>query len=234
MIGKVIERYDLLDSTNNHIKRNIEEIEHGTIIHAFQQSKGRGRFGNNWVSPKGNLYFSFVLKEEADRLNLFHLIMKTSIAILQTLKNIGIIGNIKYPNDILVNQKKIAGVLIESVGYEKIETIIIGIGINVNQRNFDEFDTLPTSIILETNHEESIENLLDEFISRYNSLNDRFDIYEIYQKSLLFIEKTVHYKEKNCKILGVSDKGELIIEYEKSPIYLNYSEKPFRSNINRN
>ena len=71
MIGKTILKFDQLNSTNDYIKKNIVDLDDGTIVVAKQQTKGKGRHGNVWYSPEGNLYFSILVKKNVSRENLF-------------------------------------------------------------------------------------------------------------------------------------------------------------------
>ena len=113
MIGKSIKIFDELDSTNNFVKINISNLNHGTVIVAKKQIEGRGRRDNTWVSKEGNLYFSIVLKEGIKRDSIFKYIAISSLAIVKTLSDYDINALIKFPNDCLVDGKKISGVLIE-------------------------------------------------------------------------------------------------------------------------
>ncbi|MDT8336407.1 MAG: biotin--[acetyl-CoA-carboxylase] ligase, partial [Candidatus Izemoplasmatales bacterium] len=136
MIGNKIISFDIIDSTNDYIKKHLESLSHGAIVTASQQSKGRGRLNNTWQSPLGNLYFSFILKQNTKQEDLFSLQIKVSLALIKLLEVYNVTSKIKYPNDVLVNNKKIAGILIETSGYTNIESIIIGIGLNLNQIDF--------------------------------------------------------------------------------------------------
>jgi BirA family transcriptional regulator, biotin operon repressor / biotin---[acetyl-CoA-carboxylase] ligase len=156
-IGKNLIRLKRVDSTNNyaasllrHSGRNDEKkIYDGTIVIADFQEKGKGQRGNSWESEKGkNLTFTLILRPsflKADQQFLLNKI--TSLAICDLLKSFGI-GNIsvKWPNDVLVNGKKIAGILIENtIRSNEIIHSIIGIGLNVNQ---DKFPKTPNAISL--------------------------------------------------------------------------------------
>ena len=100
-----------LDSTNNFVKLNVSNLENGAIIVAERQTRGRGLRDNQWYSDFGNLYFSFIIKDNVYRSNLFTYIVQSSVSIIKTLKQFGINAEIKYPNDCLVESKKITGIL---------------------------------------------------------------------------------------------------------------------------
>ena len=175
---------DSVDSTNSEAKRRIPDIDNLSVLSALSQSEGRGQKGNKWSSVPGeNLTFSIVLKfgEQAagkagpgvaGKLQLvvaareqFVLTEITSLSIVEFLSRHGIKAKIKWPNDIYVGDKKICGVLIEnSLRGENLSSSIIGIGLNVNQRNFDVNLPNPTSMVLETGFEEDIKGCLEEFM----------------------------------------------------------------------
>ncbi len=224
MIGKNIYDFELLDSTNIYIKENIKVLEDGDIVLAKKQAKGKGRFGNKWQSPVGNLYFSFLLKAEFDRSNLFKLHMRTSVAIINLLKKYKIESKIKYPNDILVNKKKIAGILIETLGYDKITELIIGIGININQIKFNELQNKATSIKLINKMNLDPIEVLNDFISAYNKEYFEHDLYETYRNNLIFLKKTIKFNDNIYQILDIDIKGNVLVDTESGPKYLNYTE----------
>ena len=175
---------DSVDSTNSEVKRRISDIDNLSVLSALSQSEGRGQKGNKWSSlPGENLTFSIVLKfgeqaagkaglSVAGKLRLvvaareqFVLTEITSLSIVEFLSRHGIKAKIKWPNDIYVGDKKICGVLIEnSLRGENLSSSIIGIGLNVNQRNFDVSLPNPTSMVLETGFEEDIKGCLEEFM----------------------------------------------------------------------
>lgn len=175
---------DSVDSTNSEAKRRIPDIDNLSVLSALSQSEGRGQKGNKWSSfPGENLTFSIVLKfgeQTAGKARLsvagklclavaareqFVLTEITSLSIVEFLSRHGIKAKIKWPNDIYVGDKKICGVLIEnSLRGENLSSSIIGIGLNINQRNFDVNLPNPTSMVLETDFEEDIRSCLEEFM----------------------------------------------------------------------
>ena len=180
---------DSVDSTNSEAKRRIPDIDNLSVLSALSQSEGRGQKGNKWSSVPGeNLTFSIVLKfgEEtageaglsvAGKLRLevaareqFVLTEITSLSIVEFLSRHGIKAKIKWPNDIYVGDKKICGVLIEnSLRGENLSSSIIGIGLNINQRNFDVNLSNPTSMALETGLQEDIKGCLEEFMDIFQN-----------------------------------------------------------------
>ena len=136
-------KLDAIDSTNDYLKRLSKEsvLENYTIVMANEQTKGKGQMGAKWVSEKGkNLTMSILVKDFALRKeNIFDLNIAVTVSVLNVLKNIQIPNiTIKWPNDILSDSKKVAGILIEnSLKPDSSLNSIIGIGLNLNQTNFE-------------------------------------------------------------------------------------------------
>ena len=118
-------KLDTVESTNEYAKKIASKCENFTIILAKKQRSGRGRLNRKWESPEGGLWISVILKP-----NFFSslLSLDTGLAVLKTLKIFGIDSKLKWPNDLLVSEKKICGILLE----KSSENVIIGIGLNVN------------------------------------------------------------------------------------------------------
>jgi len=173
VIGRNFIYVEEIDSTNNFLMGTKEELPSGTVVLAEHQSDGKGRRNKEWKSDKNrNLTFSILLlpHKNMPEVNLINL--SSSLAIAQTLENLYQFDvELKWPNDVLINKKKIAGVLIETVSRsDKIEKIIIGMGINVNQPVFaGKFDLKPTSIRIETKREVSREKLLSEILNQFEN-----------------------------------------------------------------
>lgn len=124
--------YDSIDSTNDFLKRNWKRLNNLTVCWALTQTKGRGRNARNWFSPEGGLWFSILFKPRKvfSDINLYTKI--SSVGLCRFFENMNLEAIIKWPNDIYINKKKIAGILTEIVGNESSTAIIVGIGININ------------------------------------------------------------------------------------------------------
>ena len=131
-IGKRILYFKEIDSTMSYAKQKIEEkYPEGTVIIAEQQTKGRGRLGKEWISLKDNLLFSILTTMQINKAAYLSII--ASISIVRALKKtIGITTTLKWPNDILIQNTKIGGILIEGYLNNAINWNIIGIGLNTN------------------------------------------------------------------------------------------------------
>ncbi|AZF18211.1 bifunctional biotin--[acetyl-CoA-carboxylase] ligase/biotin operon repressor BirA [Pseudomonas sp. R3-18-08] len=145
--------HDSIDSTNAEALRLVGAAQAAPVlVLAEQQTAGRGRRGRKWVSPFAqNIYYSLVLRIEDGLRQLEGLSLVVGLAVIQALRESGVQGPVlKWPNDVLVGQKKIAGILLELVGDPAdICHVVVGIGINVNMQKA-EVDQQWTSVQLET------------------------------------------------------------------------------------
>lgn len=143
-----------LDSTSNYIKNHVHELKHMSFVRAYHQAAGRGQGDHTWESDNNNLLFSFLMKDVTfDNVTYLPIVIGAAVfKVLQTyhISNI----KIKWPNDIMVNDNKIAGILLES---RLPEYLIAGIGINVNQKEFA--NLIATSLSNELHREINISPL---------------------------------------------------------------------------
>ena len=183
-----------VDSTNEEAKRHISDIDNLSVLSALEQTAGRGQRGNTWTSNAGeNLMFSIVLKSPVLMAeDHFALNEIAALSVTEFLSTYGIKAQIKWPNDIYVDEKKICGILIEnSFRGKSISSSIIGIGLNINQRNFNVNLPNPTSMVLYRAEDGplDIHRCLEEFMDIFTSLHDRFltascDLFPLRQRYL--------------------------------------------------
>ena len=220
MLRKIIS-LKTVDSTNNYIANLISsgEIQPNTAVLAEQQLNGKGQRAAVWESEGGkNLTASLYMQPKQLLIsNAFCLSMLVATTLCRYVRNLGIDAQIKWPNDLLVNKKKIAGILIENqLQGEFVHSSIIGIGLNVNQTNF----SLPqaTSIINETGKNLNIQEVgIDLFTQLSEALTLRpFDFQEIsseYYTHLFGYRQVidVHITNNNVvqkiQVLGVEPSG---------------------------
>jgi BirA family biotin operon repressor/biotin-[acetyl-CoA-carboxylase] ligase len=231
-----------IDSTNLQASALLSDFggKEKFIVRAGYQKKGYGQSGNTWESQKDkNLLCSFVLYPEF--LNIerhFYLSMIMSLAISDLLKPECNSVRIKWPNDIYVNNKKIAGILFEnSIQRGVIINSIAGIGLNVNQRKFPDFGKAATSMNLENNKEYSVEEILNDLTEKYSywyqmlTEQDYEYINMTYQQRLYKYHETAKYKSQSgefeARIAGVGSDGRLILESEGKMLYFGFKEVEF-------
>ena len=164
--------FDTVDSTNTIAKVFSQQGEpDGSVVVAKQQIKGRGRHARTWVSTVGGLYFSVLLRPPCTAyLSLFPLLSAVSVA--STLASYQVQAAIKWPNDVHIKGKKIAGILVESsLQANHVDYVIVGIGLNVNQTR-DHFpqDLSATSLFLEKGEPVDEQQLLYHMLSSFQTL----------------------------------------------------------------
>lgn len=170
-IGRNFIYCEEVESTNGLLLDSKEFNKDGTVVLAEFQTAGRGRKDREWLSnAEQNLTFSILLKRDfkPNYLNLINL--GSSLSIAQALENLYQFKvELKWPNDVLLNKKKVAGILLESISKgNSIEKAVIGIGINVNQPNFTgKFSIHPTSVRKEFKREVSRERLMSEILNLF-------------------------------------------------------------------
>lgn len=204
-----------IDSTNTYLKENYPVLDNLTFVSADYQTKGRGRTGRIWdAMANNNLLFSVLIKDE-ELINKFKSISVISAySIIEVLKELGINNaTIKWPNDVYINDEKVCGILLEGVTTDKFECVIIGIGLNVNQKEFvGEYLHQPTSISLELNKEIDINELKEKVFNKIENnllmLKDNHDFYLDVIKYDYLKDKEVYAlindEKKLVKVLGMN------------------------------
>lgn len=167
-----------VDSTNEEAKRHISVIDNLSVLTALSQTAGRGQRGNSWLSAPGeNLTFSIVLKHEpkVKAYDQFVISEIVSLSVVDFLSSYGISARIKWPNDIYVGDRKICGILIEhSVTGDSLSSSVVGIGLNINQRNFNVNLPNPTSMVLSGAESMDIQQCLEEFMDIFKAYVERY------------------------------------------------------------
>ncbi len=221
-----------VNSTNSYATELLKNVNvsEGTVVHTPNQTHGKGQRGNSWNAEiASNVTASIILKPVFLELKKqFYLYQITALAcydvMAEILDNSQFDIKIKWPNDILVNRKKIAGILIENsvIGNGLIYSVI-GIGVNVNQRSFNE-ENNATSIIKLLNKSVDLSNVLSllcKHLEKYylQLKNNKFkEITETYLSYLFGLNGWVNFEieatKKTCLIKGISEEGLLILEDE--------------------
>ena len=232
-IGDNIINLETVDSTNNYLKELLktETPQEGTAVIAQEQTAGRGQQGNYWESNKcENITMSFALYPTfMDARNQFMISKVVSLGIVDFLKTY--IGDvkIKWPNDIYVGDKKIAGVLIENtIMGNSISSTIVGIGLNINQKTFSAVLPNPTSLSLLTENSFQLEELYVVLFAKlnywYNKLkNGKVDDIDIEYLFLMYRYQKLHqYKVGDevftAKIIDIDQFGRLCLLNEKKEL----------------
>lgn len=199
LIGRNFIYCDEIDSTNSELLGDRQNSKkNGTVLLAEKQLSGKGRKNRTWQSAKGlNLTFSILLtKEILDEININHLNLASSLSVAIAIENLfQLRTELKWPNDVLVNRKKVAGILTEtSIKGSKIERAVVGIGINLNQVAFQgEFNLPPTSLKLEIGDSINRENMLAEMLNIFEEI-----IFQLATKPKMILKD---WRDK-CKMIG--------------------------------
>ena len=217
-----------IDSTNTEAKRHISAYPHGSVIYADSQSAGKGRLNRNWISPPHkNLYLSLVLKEpDLSYKSLNSCVQVAALAIWQTLIDLGIYqARIKWPNDVLIEDRKISGILCESLLKQgQIEALIIGVGLNIlmDKDDFKGLDRPATSMLLELSTPPSIEVILDKLLINLKSYYELFkqspeELTENWLEASELKDSLVQFTtDQNDSVIGlmqgITPEGALLIE----------------------
>jgi BirA family biotin operon repressor/biotin-[acetyl-CoA-carboxylase] ligase len=224
-ISHEIRRFEVLDSSNAYCFRNADSLKSGTVVMAEYQSEGKGTLNRKWQSnAHENLLFSIIYKEE-DFVARSLFSLRIALAITIALKEYGLSPTIKWPNDILVDDCKIAGILIEI----KQHVCVVGIGININQEAFPlslhatslynqiEKKSEPVGVLLKVLDALDEVLLMDEAIVRIN-----------YRKVLDQKGQLCIVKMNQTKILAtikdINDEGYLVVEDEQHQLITIYSK----------
>jgi len=174
--------FDTIDSTNTWTKKNAATLDQNqlTCVTALEQTAGRGRLNRKWESPKGqNIYATLYFCLPRDCPYIANLGQILSLSCIAVLKKKGFSPAVKWPNDILLDHKKVAGILCETVSFEDRIGIVLGIGININMSPelLDTIDQPATSLAQLSgqtwNLEQIIEPILKQFIHDLETLQEK-------------------------------------------------------------
>ena len=226
--------FDTLDSTNSYLKRNGKNLDHFTVVQANHQEQGKGRLGRSWKDQGNSLLFSILLKEkiEPERVPLLSLLAGASVVL--TLEHYGLTPLVKWPNDTLVSEKKISGILTEAVSEGEDIFYIVGIGINLNQKEFEgELSQKATSLFLLTKKEYDKEEVLTVLLSYFTPLYQ--DYIQGGKKFLTVVKSHSYLDQKEVSldyygehihgtVIDITDKGTLLLDVSGKQIEVSSGE----------
>ncbi|WP_053366937.1 biotin--[acetyl-CoA-carboxylase] ligase [Bacillus sp. FJAT-27245] len=239
-IGQAILYRETVDSTQKlALALAHENAPEGTLVVADEQTAGRGRMDRKWYSPKGTgIWMSLLLRPEIPPQQAPQLTLLAAVAVARAIEEAaGITPEIKWPNDLLINGKKITGILTElQAESDRIHSVIIGIGMNVNQTKGDFPDglqELATSIAEETGNELSRPMVIREFCAQFEKLYLLYLEKGFYPVKLLWesyakgiggmIRARTYNGVLEGRALGITDDGVLELEDSSGKVHLIYS-----------
>ncbi len=179
-----IAKFKRLDSTNKYMKENLDKLSVFDVVTADVQINGYGRMQRNWFDNTDNLSFSLFLELPLNERNGI-LTQITALAVMDVISKYTKNASIKWPNDCLVNEKKIAGILIENIIQGNVVKMIIGVGVNINNRQFDSsIEDKATSLFLETGTTVDKDVILKEILTTFKGYFNQF-----IENDLTFMER---------------------------------------------
>jgi BirA family biotin operon repressor/biotin-[acetyl-CoA-carboxylase] ligase len=211
-IGQEVSCYHSLPSTNDVAKTLAQEgVKEGTVIVAEEQTAGRGRIKRRWLSPRGGIALSIILYPPLDYLP--SLIMVASLAVANAIERVtGLKAKLKWPNDVLVNGKKVCGILVESdVRGNKVDYAVIGIGINANLKlsEFPQIAPMATSLSQELGRDvsrrEIVRSLLAEAERLYLALASGDSVFKQWRNRLVTLGQEVQVSSAEATYKGVAE-----------------------------
>jgi BirA family biotin operon repressor/biotin-[acetyl-CoA-carboxylase] ligase len=228
-IGKNLYVYKEVSSTNTVAKfLAINKVENGSVVISEKQTDARGRSGKYWASPLGGVWLSVILQPHVDYSRLPLITLATGVAVAKALERIGIENaEIKWPNDIMINDKKVCGILTEAVTkFNTIENIIIGVGIDVNidiTEFPEELQEGTTTIANELDGKADENTIIRVFLEELEKIGKVFledgmeDILKEWRKRSYTIGKIVEVrapfnKYYDAYVVGIGKEGALIVE----------------------
>jgi BirA family biotin operon repressor/biotin-[acetyl-CoA-carboxylase] ligase len=212
IVGREVICYPSAASTNELAKEAARQgVVEGTVIIAEEQTAGRGRRQRSWLSPRGGIALSVVLYPSRD--NLPSLIMLASLAVARSIAAVTALKpQIKWPNDVLISDRKVCGILVESeVRGDKVDYAVIGIGVNVNLERASLAKLAPeaTSLAAELGREVSIRDLIRKLLMEtdglYLSLRSGGSVYEKWCDSLVTLGREVRVESGGAEDTGIAE-----------------------------
>lgn len=228
-VAKEVLYFDTIDSTNIKAQELAEKgYQSGTLVVADKQESGKGRRGRSWVSPSGTgIFMTLMIKPDINPNNASMLTLVAALAVAKAITSVtGEEALIKWPNDIVVNSKKVCGILTEmNAQFDYINHIVVGIGINVHNESFpEEISQMASSLMIEAggkrfHRAQIIADTMSYFEQYYDTFLKTQDLSALvreYDKLLVNRNKSVRVLDPkepfDGKAMGITPKGELIVD----------------------
>lgn len=228
-VAKEVLYFDTIDSTNTKAQELAEKgYPSGTLVVADKQESGKGRRGRSWVSPSGTgIFMTLMIKPDINPNNASMLTLVAALAVAKAITSVtGEEALIKWPNDIVVNGKKVCGILTEmNAQFDYINHIVVGIGINVHNESFpEEISQMASSLMIESggkrfHRAQIIAETMSYFEQYYDTFLKTQDLSALvreYDKLLVNRNKSVRVLDPkepfDGKAMGITPKGELIVD----------------------
>lgn len=209
--------FDRLDSTNKYMKENLDRLSPFDIVRAVVQTSGYGRMQRSWYDNSDNLSFSMYLKtKKISRLG--QLPQLAAVSVVSVLNEYGVEAKIKWPNDVLVDGKKICGILVETVLTKDTVSVILGIGLNVNNQYFtDDLKQKATSIYQQKGKLYDMRMLLNNLATKLTFFFNQFEsgdatfMQVARDESFLIGKEVMLYEGDVVRVTNIDDTGRLVV-----------------------
>lgn len=228
-VAKEVLYFDTIDSTNTKAQELAEKgYPSGTLVVADKQESGKGRRGRSWVSPSGTgIFMTLMIKPDINPNNASMLTLVAALAVAKAITSVtGEKALIKWPNDIVINGKKVCGILTEmNAQFDYINHIVVGIGINVHNESFpEEISQMASSLMIEAggkrfHRAQIIAETMSYFEQYYDTFLKTQDLSALvreYDELLVNRNKSVRVLDPkepfDGKAMGITPKGELIVD----------------------
>ena len=224
-IGKNVLHFETIDSTNDYAKKIGNELRDGSVIISEEQTKGKGRLGRVWESKAGEgIWMSIILKPNIIPNKAPFITLIAGASIVKALNILGVDAKIKWPNDITINNKKLSGILTElSAEIERVNYIVVGIGMNVKDTDFEEELKDKATSLYKENYNLSRVDIVKEILCQFEKLyldyiekDDKKEVLDICRQYSAIINKEIYVIKNDQKELvdciGINEEGNLIIK----------------------
>lgn len=240
-----IRKFDRLDSTNLFLKNHLSHYPDFAVIVTNHQLDGKGRFDRKWQSSAGNsLTFSIKIPiTDIPQQNWTNITQVMALSVASLLENVGLKPSIRWPNDILIEDRKICGILAEVAFEKETSSIILGVGLNVNnpQSDFVDLDRAATSLLIETSHPSPIDTTLENLLKHFSFyltelISSGFKkLSGMISERLYNPDQTIQIIQGNDtyigKIQGITERGTILVSTENGVEELISGEISSRKDI---
>ena len=231
LAGGDVYHFDEIDSTNLFLMKGGSELPHGTIVIADVQKAGRGRLDRGWLSPKGGLWFSIILKGDFVQRNPHIILPVVGVTTAQTIRELlGLEAGIKWPNDVLIADKKVCGILAEMSSERESTFVVVGVGLNVNN-DLEGLDggirERSTTLKDELSKDVDLRSILRHWVPTLErnlelAARDPGEVLELYRGVSFTLGKNVSVKTMKGELTGfatdIDPEGALLLKLENGDI----------------
>lgn len=224
IIGQNIIHFNKLESTNDYLKQVGNDVVEGTVAISEEQTKGKGRLGRVWESKVGDgIWMSIILKPDIMPYKAPFITLIAGASVVKALNNLGVNAQIKWPNDVIINDKKVCGILTElSAEIERINYVVLGIGMNVKNKDFDsKLKNKATSLHKEgykLHRVDIVKEIFYQFELLYKKYldNDKEEVLNICRDYSAILNKEIYIirndEKELVKCIDVNEEGNLLVK----------------------